>query len=243
MTRKLVTDILVLGEGDPDNIRIEANTAFSPKPAIVFDQSTNSWKQSNDGVNYKSLIEGHDFNLITPLTNSSYVIPNSINTLILTPPIAVVNYTITMPSEPHDGLEITLVMKDNGIQNLLLNGAFGQSIDPQIKAIKLIPFSFVKYKWVDSLNSWILIDKSNFVTQRTYGFEDDVQTLSAQNILDKNFQLSNIPADPSKVVVIPDGGIPQRNGVDFAVSQNVLYWNGLGLDGFLEENDVLYIRY
>jgi len=73
--------------------------------------------------------------------------------------------------------------------------------------------------------------------------EKDVIQLTQQDILNKSVQLSKAPTFPSNVTLLPVGGIPQLNGVDFQVSGNVVSWNGLGLDNFLEEEEVLIIQY
>lgn len=75
------------------------------------------------------------------------------------------------------------------------------------------------------------------------GSGSEVITLTSQNILDKFVILQEEPLFPGKVELIPGGGIPQINGIDFLVSGNVLSWNGLGLDNFLEENEILSIKY
>lgn len=73
--------------------------------------------------------------------------------------------------------------------------------------------------------------------------EKDVIQLTEQHILNKSVQLSKAPTFPNTVTLVPVGGIPQLNGVDFQVSGNVVSWNGLGLDNFLEEEEVLIIQY
>lgn len=50
------------------------------------------------------------------------------------------------------------------------------------------------------------------------------------------------PYSPSNVRLNIAGGIEQVNGIDFSVSGDVLSWNNLGLDNFLEENDTLIIQ-
>lgn len=46
-------------------------------------------------------------------------------------------------------------------------------------------------------------------------------------------------------IVIPEGALPQRNGIDFIYveSDNSISWAGLGLDGFLEIDEILEITY
>lgn len=73
--------------------------------------------------------------------------------------------------------------------------------------------------------------------------EKDVIQLTEQHILNKSVELSRAPTFPGTVTLVPVGGIPQLNGVDFQVSGNVVSWNGLGLDNFLEEEEVLIIQY
>lgn len=68
-------------------------------------------------------------------------------------------------------------------------------------------------------------------------------TLTQQNIDDGFVSLNSFPMIPESVVVYPAGGIPQVNGIDFEVSANILSWNGLGLDGFLEAGDIIIVEY
>ena len=71
----------------------------------------------------------------------------------------------------------------------------------------------------------------------------DIITLTSSNILSKSCQLEMIPPNPNAVVVTPVGGIAQILNVDFRVQNNILSWNGLGLDNFLEEGDQLLVQY
>lgn len=68
-------------------------------------------------------------------------------------------------------------------------------------------------------------------------------TLTATDILNKYVVLSTTPLIPSSVTLTPAGGIEQINGIDFEVVGNQLRWDGKGLDGFLEINDVLIIQH
>jgi hypothetical protein len=70
-----------------------------------------------------------------------------------------------------------------------------------------------------------------------------VVTLTASNISTKSFTLSNAPLNPAALDFHPYGGIKQHYGVDFTVSGTTLSWSGLGLDGFLAENDVIAVTY
>lgn len=68
-------------------------------------------------------------------------------------------------------------------------------------------------------------------------------TLTNLDISNKFIILSKSPLLPESVTLVPAGGIQQVNGIDFEVVGNELRWNGLGLDGFLEENDVLIVQH
>lgn len=67
--------------------------------------------------------------------------------------------------------------------------------------------------------------------------------LTQANIDNKYITLNSSPMLPNNVSVEPVGGILQVNGIDFEVTGNILSWDGLGLDNFLELNEVLIIRY
>jgi hypothetical protein len=67
--------------------------------------------------------------------------------------------------------------------------------------------------------------------------------LNQQDIDNKFVTLAQTPLVSSAVSLTIDGGIPQINNVDFKVDGNKISWSELGLDGFLEETDVLIIQY
>lgn len=67
--------------------------------------------------------------------------------------------------------------------------------------------------------------------------------LTQEDINNKYVTLASTPLIPSAVVVTPEGGIPQAYTVDFIIVGNQLRWDGLGLDNFLDETDVLLVQY
>lgn len=71
----------------------------------------------------------------------------------------------------------------------------------------------------------------------------EVYTLTSGNISIKGFLLTYTPADPTAIELTPIGGILQRYGVDYVYSNGYVTWDGLGLDGFLEEGEQIYVRY
>lgn len=68
-------------------------------------------------------------------------------------------------------------------------------------------------------------------------------TLSATNITNKKIVLESAPINPLSVSLIPDGGIPQRNEIDFEVIGNEVSWSGMGLDGVLEDGETIFLTY
>lgn len=72
-------------------------------------------------------------------------------------------------------------------------------------------------------------------------------TLSATDITNGYIVLTSTPSDASLVRLTVIEGIEQDNGVDFTMlpadGNKRLSWNGLGLDGILEENDKIIVWY
>lgn len=67
--------------------------------------------------------------------------------------------------------------------------------------------------------------------------------ISAVDVAAKQIVLDPPPQSEESVILEFIGGTTQDNGDDFEVTGNVLSWSGLGLDGFIEENDVIIVRY
>lgn len=82
-----------------------------------------------------------------------------------------------------------------------------------------------------------------FLIGKGAGSYVDRVVLTEQDIQNKYITLNFTPLDESKVILTPEGGISQVNGVDFEISGNNVIWDGLGLDNFLEVNDVLVVQY
>lgn len=75
------------------------------------------------------------------------------------------------------------------------------------------------------------------------GYRFERKQITAQNIIDKYITLDATPAIPDVVIVDMENGIKQINGVDFEVIGNKISWDGLGLDGFIDDTDILLIQY
>lgn len=67
--------------------------------------------------------------------------------------------------------------------------------------------------------------------------------LNADQIISGIIVLEKSPDNPTSVRLVPKHGIEQDYGDDFVVSGNELIFRDLGLDGFLEENEAVYIYY
>ena len=67
--------------------------------------------------------------------------------------------------------------------------------------------------------------------------------LTVQHIETKQVQLSAKVTRSRSVIFLPEGGIPQFPNIDFKTDCNRLYWDGLGLDGFLEVGEAVHIYY
>jgi len=69
------------------------------------------------------------------------------------------------------------------------------------------------------------------------------RVISVQEISDKYLILSETPAAPESVVFDPGMGPNLMPGLHYAVSQAVVSWDGLGLDGIIIEGDNYRIQY
>lgn len=80
-----------------------------------------------------------------------------------------------------------------------------------------------------------------FAIGNTYKNEEFVIT---QAILDSKYiTLQSAPSIPNDVELMIYGGIEQRHGVDFVVTNNILSWNSLALELLLDLQTTLTVRY
>lgn len=71
----------------------------------------------------------------------------------------------------------------------------------------------------------------------------EYRQLTNAEILAKELTLVALPITPGEVELDIVSGVDQNYGTDFTVLGQILSWNSLGLDGILEENDILVISY
>lgn len=74
-------------------------------------------------------------------------------------------------------------------------------------------------------------------------FGHETVTLTTEMIAAKELTLTFTPTPGSSVQVVPVGGPTQVPFVDYDISGSVMSWDGLGLDGILDEGDQLVIYY
>jgi hypothetical protein len=87
------------------------------------------------------------------------------------------------------------------------------------------------------------VTMGGFLVGETSGFIVEQIDLTQEDINNKYVTLEQTPLVPEALILNIDGGIPQINGIDYIVQDNKISWMGMGLDGFLEETDVLLIQY
>lgn len=77
------------------------------------------------------------------------------------------------------------------------------------------------------------------------GKRSELIEITPQMVLDKQFELQSTPLFPSGITLEFINGTKQLFGVDFTLipSTKFISWDGLGLDGFIESGDVIYIQY
>jgi hypothetical protein len=87
------------------------------------------------------------------------------------------------------------------------------------------------------------LDVGGFPIGRGSGSSVFIYELKAIDITRKFITIPISPFSPSTVRMNIIGGIEQLNGVDFVVTGNIVSWDGLGLDDFLEVGDILLIQF
>lgn len=87
------------------------------------------------------------------------------------------------------------------------------------------------------------VNAGGFLIGSGVGSTTSTITITEADLLNKYVTLPTTPYFPNSVTLRCVGGIEQLNGIDFQVIDNKIQWNEMGLDGFLEINDVLIIQH
>lgn len=111
-------------------------------------------------------------------------------------------------------------------------------------------FETLDYTTIKEPNKPLMTLPSGFIDSSLINPAGEVKSktelivLTQANIDGKKIPLSSTPIY-STFTLVPEGALPQRNGIDFVYveSDNSISWAGLGLDGFLEINETLEVTY
>ena len=71
----------------------------------------------------------------------------------------------------------------------------------------------------------------------------EVITISNQDVINKYVTLSNAVYADEGTVLYLDGSPPQVYGDDFSIDQQIISWDGLGLDGLVYAGDKIVVTY
>ena len=67
--------------------------------------------------------------------------------------------------------------------------------------------------------------------------------ITEEHLQNKQVILEETPFNPKAVSLTFEKGIPQVYGIDFTVQGRILSWNEKGLEGFIDDTDVLIVQY
>jgi hypothetical protein len=77
----------------------------------------------------------------------------------------------------------------------------------------------------------------------TFSITRELITITQANVDSKSFALLTSPNNPQNSKLTFINGTVQLYGIDFVINENIVEWEGLGLDGFIEEGDIILIEY
>jgi hypothetical protein len=84
---------------------------------------------------------------------------------------------------------------------------------------------------------------TDWIPRRRSGFILYTVVITQQNLNDKSLTLPHTPISSESVSISFVNGTSQVNGIDYEVSGNVVSWEDMGLDNFIELNDVLIVQH
>lgn len=89
------------------------------------------------------------------------------------------------------------------------------------------------------------VTQGGFPIGQGVGQKTELIEISDQMILEKGLFLQSAPTIQGSVLLEFINGTRQLYGIDFVVqsSTNFLTWDGLGLDGFIEKDDIIFLQY
>lgn len=98
--------------------------------------------------------------------------------------------------------------------------------------------------WINLSSSSINVAKNGGVIRLNDANYTETVVILATNLSTKTLTVSRAIQNPSRTKIFPEGGPAQIYSTDFTVvSPNIITWGNMGLDGLVEEGDVLVIEY
>jgi hypothetical protein len=124
------------------------------------------------------------------------------------------------------------VVRVNGVNNFLANQSMGFNKITNLSDAKDL-HDAVNLKQVSTMIDEKLVTGGRFLKI----------FLTEENIKNKFLTLPYPVIDTDSIVFNIIGGITQLYGEDFIATHDIIKWDNLGLDGFLEVNDLIIIKY
>lgn len=98
--------------------------------------------------------------------------------------------------------------------------------------------------WLNTATNSINVAKSGGIIKLNDTTFSETVVVTRNNMITKTITLSKTVQNPSRTKIFPSGGPAQIYSTDFSVvSPNIISWGSMGLDGLLEEGDILVIEY
>jgi hypothetical protein len=82
-----------------------------------------------------------------------------------------------------------------------------------------------------------------FLIGSNLGFRFERIEITEEHVQNKQVILEGTPFNPTAVSLTFEKGLPQVYGIDFTIQGRILSWNEKGLDGFIDDTDVLLVQY
>lgn len=101
-----------------------------------------------------------------------------------------------------------------------------------------------KQLWLNISTNSINVVKNGGIVRLNDLSHTETIAITSLNLTTKTLTLSKTVQNPSRTKIFPEGGPPQIYATDFTVvSPNIITWGNMGLDGLIEEGDILVIEY
>jgi hypothetical protein len=85
--------------------------------------------------------------------------------------------------------------------------------------------------------------QGGFLIGNNFEINRELITITQENLNSKSFNILKSPVNPEKTKLTFINGTIQIYSIDFLINQNIITWENLGLDNFIELNDIILIEY